>query len=41
MIGSMFVWKRMWGSAPGRPKLEDYVDRLLERSAGMSDSYLV
>jgi glutathione S-transferase len=35
MIGSMFIWKRMWGGPPGRPKLEDYVDRLLERSAGM------
>ena len=35
MIGSMFIWKRMWGGPPGRPRLEDYVDRLLERSAGM------
>jgi glutathione S-transferase len=35
MIGSMFIWKRMWGAPPGRPRLEDYVDRLLERSAGM------
>ncbi len=35
MIGSMFVWKRMWGGPPGRPKLEAYVDRLLERQAGM------
>ncbi len=35
MIGSMFIWKRMWGGPPGRPQLEDYVDRLLERSAGM------
>lgn len=35
MIGSMFVWKRMFGSPPGRPKLEAYVDHLLERSAGM------
>jgi glutathione S-transferase len=35
MIGSMFTWKRMWGASPGRPKLEAYVDRLLERSAGM------
>ncbi|MBD0353729.1 MAG: glutathione S-transferase family protein [Rubrobacteraceae bacterium] len=38
MIGSMLIWKRMWGSAPGRPKLEDYVDRLLERSAGIKIS---
>ncbi len=35
MVGSMFVWKRMFGGPPGRPKLEAYVDRLLERSAGM------
>jgi glutathione S-transferase len=35
MIGSMLVWKRMWGGPPGRPKLEAYVDRLLERPAGM------
>ena len=35
MIGSMFVWKRMFGGPPERPKLEAYVDRLLERSAGM------
>jgi glutathione S-transferase len=35
MIGSMFVWKRMFGGPLGRPKLEAYVDCLLERSAGM------
>jgi glutathione S-transferase len=35
MIGSMFIWKRMWGAPPGRSKLEAYVDRLLERSTGM------
>jgi len=35
MIGSMFVWKRMWGRPPDRPKLEAYVDRLLERPAAM------
>ena len=28
MIGSMFIWKRMWGKPPDRPKLEAYVDRL-------------
>ena len=38
MIGSMLVWKRMWGSPPGRPNLEAYVDRLLERPAGMKIS---
>ncbi|HVO94064.1 MAG TPA: glutathione S-transferase family protein [Terriglobales bacterium] len=35
MIGSMFVWKRMWGQAPDRPKLEAYVDRLLARPKAM------
>jgi glutathione S-transferase len=35
MIGSMFIWKRMWGRPPDRPKLEAYVDRLLERPAAM------
>ena len=35
MIGSMFIWKRMWGGAPERPKLEAYVDRLLARPAAM------
>ena len=35
MIGSLFVWKRMWGGPPERPNLEAYVDRLLERPAGM------
>jgi glutathione S-transferase len=35
MIGSMFIWKRMWGCPPDRPKLETYVDRLLERPAAM------
>jgi glutathione S-transferase len=38
MIGSMFIWKRMFGGPPGRPKLEAYVDRLLERSRGMKIS---
>ena len=38
MVGSMFIWKRMFGAPPGRPKLEAYVDRLLERSAGMEAS---
>ncbi len=31
MIGSMFIWKRLRGGPPGRPKLEAYVDRLLAR----------
>jgi glutathione S-transferase len=35
MMGSMFIWKWMFGGPPGRPKLEAYVDRLLERSRGM------
>jgi glutathione S-transferase len=35
MIGSLFIWKRMWGGPPERPKLEAYVDRLLERPAAM------
>ena len=35
MIGSLFVWKRIWGGPPERPKLEAYVDRLLERPAAM------
>jgi glutathione S-transferase len=38
MVGSMLVWKRMFGGPPGRPKLEAYVDRLLERPAGMRGS---
>jgi glutathione S-transferase len=29
----MFVWKRMSGGPPDRPKLEAYVDRLLARPA--------
>ena len=35
MIGSMFIWKRMWGKPPDRPKLEAYVDRLLTRPKAM------
>lgn len=35
MIGSMFVWKRLWGGPPDRPKLEAYVDRLLKRPAAI------
>jgi glutathione S-transferase len=35
MIGSMFIWKRMWGTAPDRPGIEAYVDRLLARPKAM------
>ncbi|MGH7873184.1 MAG: glutathione S-transferase family protein [Candidatus Binatia bacterium] len=35
MIGSMFIWKRIWGVPPDRPKLEAYVDRLLARPKAM------
>ena len=35
MIGSMFIWKRIWGTPPDRPKLEAYVDRLLARPKAM------
>ena len=33
MIGSMFIWRRMFTGQPDRPKLESYVDRLLRRPA--------
>jgi len=35
MIGSMFIWKRIFGAPPDRPKLEAYVDRLLARPKSM------
>ena len=35
MIGSMFVWLRMWGKTVGRHKIDAYVDRLLARPKGM------
>ena len=35
MIGSMFIWKRIWGTPPDRPNLEAYVDRLLARPKAM------
>jgi glutathione S-transferase len=35
MIGSMFIWRRMFGGQPDRPKLEAYVDRLLARPVAM------
>ncbi|HWO43226.1 MAG TPA: glutathione S-transferase family protein [Candidatus Eisenbacteria bacterium] len=33
MVGSMFIWKRLLGRGPERPKLSAYVDRLLARPA--------
>jgi len=35
MIGSMFIWKRIFGAPPSRPAIEAYVDRLLARPKGM------
>jgi glutathione S-transferase len=36
MIGSMFIWRRIFtGGKRDRPKLEAYVDRLLERPSAM------
>jgi len=35
MIGSMFIYLRMWGSPLGRPALEAYADRLLARPKAM------
>lgn len=35
MIGSMFIWKRIFGAPSSRPKLEAYVDRLLARPKAM------
>ncbi|AEI63139.1 glutathione S-transferase family protein [Corallococcus macrosporus] len=35
MIGSMFIWMRIFGSKTGRPALEAYVERLLARPKGM------
>jgi glutathione S-transferase len=34
----MFIWRRMFGGPPDRPKLEAYVDRLLTRPAAMKMS---
>ncbi|MDR2852233.1 MAG: glutathione S-transferase family protein [Burkholderiaceae bacterium] len=31
MIGSLFIWLRMWGRRSGREKIDHYVDRLLAR----------
>lgn len=35
MVGSMLIWRRLFGGAPDRPKLEAYVDRLQERPAAI------
>lgn len=35
MIGSMFMWSRLWGNSSGRPKIEAYVDRLSARPKSM------
>ena len=35
MIGSMFIWQRIWGKPSDRPRLEAYVDRLLARPKAM------
>jgi len=35
MIGSMFIWKRIFGAPPDRAKLEAYTDRLLARPKAM------
>jgi glutathione S-transferase len=35
MIGSMFIWRRLWSGPPERSKIGDYVDRLLSRPAAM------
>lgn len=35
MIGSMFLWCRLWGNASGRPRIEAYADRLAGRPYAM------
>ena len=35
MIGSMFIWKRIFGAPPSRPAIEAYVDLLLARPKAM------
>jgi glutathione S-transferase len=35
LIGSMFIWARMWGNPSGRPKIDAYIDRLLQRPHAM------
>ncbi|KYF50622.1 glutathione S-transferase [Sorangium cellulosum] len=35
MIGSMFIWMRLWAGPTGRPRLDAYVDRLQARPNGV------
>lgn len=35
MIGSMFIWSRLWGNSSGRPRIEAYADRLIARPHAM------
>ena len=35
MMGSMFLWQRLWGVNSGRPRLEAYMDRLAARPLAM------
>ncbi|NOJ83009.1 glutathione S-transferase family protein [Myxococcus xanthus] len=35
MVGSMFIWMRIFGSQTGRPALEAYIERLLARPKSM------
>jgi glutathione S-transferase len=35
MIGSMFLYSRLWGTPSGRPKIEAYADRLAARPRAM------
>ncbi|GEL75492.1 glutathione S-transferase family protein [Myxococcus virescens] len=35
MVGSMFIWMRIFGGQTGRPALDAYIERLLARPKGM------
>ncbi|RZL66101.1 MAG: glutathione S-transferase family protein [Variovorax sp.] len=35
MVGSMFIWQRMFGARSGRAKIDAYIDRLLSRPHSM------
>ncbi|RYF34189.1 MAG: glutathione S-transferase family protein [Comamonadaceae bacterium] len=35
MVGSMFIWQRVFGSRSGRPKIDAYIDRLQARPSAM------
>ncbi|RZI77925.1 MAG: glutathione S-transferase family protein [Variovorax sp.] len=35
MVGSMFIWQRMFGGRSRRPKIDAYIDRLLARPQAM------